>query len=113
MFCRLYMHKPLSREEVLTILEKHFGKAQKRGISDFVFPNFDIMISRNYSYHADKLRMYPDGFLYYELAAEAEVYKDIIPTMNEISKVLWSENIPTVISSDNENELNGYISKLK
>jgi hypothetical protein len=33
--------------------------------------------------------------------------------MNEISKVLWNENIPTVISSDNENELNDYISKLK
>ena len=113
MFCRLYMHTPLSHEEVLTILEKHFGKAQKRGISDFVFPNFDIMIRKNDEFHAEKLRMYPDGFLYYELTAEIEIYKDIIPMMNEISKVLWNENIPTVISSDNENELNGYISKLK
>jgi len=109
LFCRLYMHTSLSREGVLAILEKHFGKAKKLGISDCSFGGFDIMIRKNDEFHAEKLRMYPDGFLYYELTAEVEIYKDIIPVMNEISKVLWSAGITTVISCDKEEELNHYI----
>lgn len=107
------MHTDMSREGVVGVLEKRFGRAEKRGISDYGFGRFDIMIRNNDEFHPDRLRIYPDGFLYYELTAEVEIYKDIIPTMNEISKVLWNADIPTVISSDNENELNDYISGLK
>ena len=106
------MHTSLSREGVLAILEKRFGKAKKLGLSDCSFGGFDIMIRKNDEFHAEKLRMYPDGFLYYELTAEAEIYKDIIPMVNEISKALWSEEIPTVISCDKEEELNSYIMEL-
>ena len=103
------MHTSLSREGVLAILEKHFGKAKKLVLSDCSFGRFDIMIRKNDEFHAEKLRMYPDGFLYYELTAEVEVCKDIIPMMNDISKALWSAGIPTVISCDKEEELNSYI----
>ncbi|SEL40467.1 hypothetical protein [Ruminococcus albus] len=109
MYCRLYMHTDMSREDVVGVLEKRFGRAKKRGISDYGFGRFDIMIRNNDEFHPDRLRMYPDGFLYYELTAEADVYEDIIPTMDAISKVLWGAGIPTVVSCDEEEELNRYI----
>ena len=112
MYCRLYMHTGSSREGIVKILAKHFGKPKNISVSDCSFGRFDICIRKNDSFHADKLRMYPDGFLYYEYTAEVDIYEDIIPTANEISVILWEAGIPTVISCDEEEELNRYISEL-
>lgn len=109
MYCRLYMHTDIPQEKIVSLLTKHFGAPKKIGISDFVFNSFDICIRRNDSFDKNKLRTYPDGFLYYRYTAEAEIYKDIIPTMNKLSETLWDAGIPTVISADNEDEFNSYV----
>lgn len=108
--CKIFMHTPgLSRENIIAILEKKFGRAQKESLSCFKFKAFDILISKNGEYDPNKLRTYPDGFLFYEMTADVEIFEDHVTTMNDISEVLWDNGIPAVISCDDEDELNEYI----
>ena len=55
---------------------------------------------------------YPDGFLYYELIAEFEIYDNYIQITDQILKLLWDDRIPAVVSCDYEEELNRYIFSL-
>lgn len=100
------MHTSFSIDRIVKVLAARFGKPQKQGISDFGFGGFDIHIRKNDEFDADRLRMYPDGFLYYEYTAETEIYSGHFSVMDEISKTLWDAGIPTVISCDDEEELN-------
>lgn len=99
----------LSREDIIRILEIKFKKAEKESLSHYKFKDFDVMLSKNDEYDPNLLRTYPDGFLYYEMTADIDINDEHIPIMNDISKVLWDNGIPAVISCDDEDELNKYI----
>ena len=109
MYCRLYMHTGITPDDIAKLLAKRFGKFIRQGTRGLVFDGFEICIMKNESYDKNKLRTYPDGFLYYRYTAEAEIHKDIITTMNTLSEVLWDAGIPAVISADNEEEFNAYV----
>ncbi len=110
MYCRLYIHFP-SVKTVVTLLENKFG-ASKKKMNCYYFQGFDVIFDMNEEANYNKMRTYPDGFLYYELKAEFEIYDDYIQITDQILKLLWDNRIPAVVTSDYEEELNRYIFSL-
>ncbi|HCJ41301.1 hypothetical protein [uncultured Ruminococcus sp.] len=110
MFCRLYIHGS-SVKSAAAQFEKRFGRAVKCG-KDHRFAAFEMTLKENNEHDRNKLRTYPDGFLYYEITAELEIYEDHIRMTDEILKMLWENGMPAVASCDYEEELNRYIFSL-
>ena len=111
MYCKIYIHSD-SEGAVKLVLEEKFGAVQINR-STYYFCGFDISIRSNDEADRNKMRTYPDGFLYYELIAEAELYEDHIKQTDEILRVLWENNMPAVVSCGYEEELNRYIFSLR
>ena len=110
MYCTLYIHGE-SAETIRFVLEEQFGAATiKAGCC--CFPHFDISLIRNKEADANKMRTYPDGFLYYEFRAELEIYEAHIQVTDAILKSLWEHHMPAVASCDYEQALNDYIFSL-
>ncbi len=93
------------------MFEKRFGRAVKCG-RELNFTAFEMTLKENNEHDRNKLRTYPDGFLYYEITAELEIYEDHIRMTDEILKMLWENGMPAVASCDYEEELNRYIFSL-
>lgn len=110
MYCKLYIHSP-SIESVVSILESRYGAAREK-LHDYYFKQFEIYIFKNCETDTNKLRTYPDGFLYYEIIAETEIYDNHIQITDTILQLLWENNMPAVVSCDYEKELNDYIFNL-
>lgn len=110
MYCKLYMHSA-SVETVISALESNFGTARNEH-SSYFFKDFDISIYKNKEADANRLCTYPDGFLYYELIADMEIYGDHIRITAQILRLLWDHQMPAVVSCDYEDELNAYIFSL-
>lgn len=68
-----------------------------------------MTLKENEDHDRNKLRTYPDGFLYYEITAELEIYEDHIRVTDEIPEMLWDNGLPAVVSCEYEEELNRYI----
>ncbi|MBE6874868.1 MAG: hypothetical protein E7493_13345 [Ruminococcus albus] len=107
MFCRLYIHGS-SVKSAAALFEKRFGRAVKIG-RDHRFTAFEMTLKENNEHDRNKLRTYPDGFLYYEITAELEIYEDHIRVTDEIPEMLWDNGLPAVVSCEYEEELNRYI----
>lgn len=90
------------------LFEKKFGRAVKCG-REFNFTAFEMTLKANEDHDRNKLRTYPDGFLYYEITAELEIYEDHIRVTDEILEMLWDNGLPAVVSCEYEEELNRYI----
>lgn len=105
MYCKLYIHCA-SIDTIISVLEKYFGKTNNRIISTYYFPEFDISIHKNKEADMEKIHVFPDGFLYYEMIADVELYSDYVEVTNSILRFLWKHNLPTVASCDYEQELN-------
>ena len=73
------------------------------------FAAFEMTLKENNEHDRNKLRTYPDGFLYYEITAELEIYEDHIRVTDEILEMLWDNGLPAVVSCEYEEELNRYI----
>ena len=110
MYCKLYIHCS-SVGSVTALLEKQFGNYTKKN-NWYYFRDFDIVFDMNDEADCNKMRTYPDGFLYYELTAELEIYDDHIRITDRILKLLWDDQLPAVASCDYEEELNRYIFSL-
>lgn len=110
MYCKLYIHSS-SIESAISILESQYGTARKE-LSNYYFKQLDIHICKNKETHPDKLCTYPDGFLYYEIIADLNIYDDHIQITATILRSLWQNNMPVVVSCDYEKELNNYIFSL-
>ena len=109
-YCTFYIHGD-SVKNIISVLEQAFG-ASKKQTGLYVFPHFDIYLDENEEADANKMRTYPDGFLYYEFRAETEIYDQFIPVTDAIMKSLWEHQMPVVVSCDYEEELNRYIFSL-
>lgn len=110
MYCKLYIHCS-SVKSIVALFEKEFGNPIKK-ISCYYFQNFDVSFDMNEETDHNKMRTYPDGFLYYELKAEFEIYDNYIQITDLILKLLWDNRIPAVVFCDYEEELNRYIFSL-
>lgn len=103
MYCKLYIHAP-SPEAVSQLLEKHFGKA-KHIRRDCFFKDFEIMLKRNEEADSKKMSLPSEGFLYYEIIAEAEFYREHIKLTDSILRVLGENGMPATAACDYEQEL--------
>ena len=110
MYCKLYIHSDAA-STILSVLKKQFGVPEKKACC-YIFHAFDICISKNKEADSNKMRTYPDGFLYYECIAELDIYDPYIQTTDAILKLLWEHQLPAVASCDYEAELNRYIFSL-
>ena len=110
MYCKLYIHCSSVRS-IAALFEKEFGNPTKK-MNCYCFRNFDIIFNMNKETNQNKMRTYPNGFLYYEIIAECEIYNDHIRITDQIMKILWDDQIPAVVSCDYEEELNRYIFSL-
>lgn len=110
MYCKLYIHSS-SVESAILIFESQYGIARKE-LNNYYFKQFDIHICKNKETDTNKLCTYPDGFLYYEIIADVCIYDNYIQITDTILRLLWQNNMPTVVSCDYEKELNDYIFKL-
>ena len=110
MYCKIYIHCS-SIKSVAALFEKEFGNSAKKS-SCYCFQKFDVIFDKNSETNYNKMRTYPDGFLYYEIIAECEIYNDHIQITDQILKMLWDNQIPAVVSCDYEEELNRYIFSL-
>ena len=110
MYCRLYIHCS-SVKSIVVLLKKKFGCSTKK-MNCYCFQDFDVIFDMNEETNYNKMRTYPDGFLYYELKAELEIYNDYIQITDQILKLLWDNKILAVVSCDYEEELNRYIFSL-
>lgn len=108
MYCRLYIHCS-SAKQVTALLEKEFGEYTKK-MSRYCFEDFDVIFDMNEEANYNKMRTYPDGFLYYEIKAELEIYNDHIKLTDRILKLLWDDRITAVASCDYEEGLNAIFS---
>lgn len=107
MYCKLYIHSS-SIESTISIFESQYGVARKE-LNNYYFKQFDIHICRNKETDTNKLRTYPDGFLYYEIIADVDIYDNHIQITDTLLRLLWQNNMPTVVSCDYEKELNNHI----
>ena len=110
MECKLYIHGD-SVQTIVSLLEQQFGAAKTKA-GCYFFPEFDICFDRNDEADANKMRTYPDGFLYYEWIADLDIYDHYIRITDTILKLLWENRFPAVASCDYEAELNRYIFSL-
>ena len=110
MYCKLYIHCS-SINTIVALFEKRFGIPTKK-MNCYYFQSFDVIFDMNEEANYNKMRTYPDGFLYYELKADFEIYDDYIRFTDQILKMLWDNRIPAVVSCDYEDELNRYIFSL-
>lgn len=110
LYCKLYIHCS-SVKLIAALLEKEFGNSTKK-MSNYCFQYFDVIIYMNEETSYIKMRTYPDGFLYYELKAEFEIYDNYLQITDQILKLLWDNRITAVVSCDYEEELNRYIFSL-
>lgn len=109
-YCKLYIHSS-SIESIISIFERQYGAARKE-FNNYYFKQLDIHICRNKEADINKLRTYPDGFLYYEIIADVDIYDNHIQITDTILRLLWQNNMPSVVSCDYEGELNNYIFRL-
>ena len=103
MYCKLYIHAP-SPEAVTQLLEKHFGKAEKKR-RDCYFRDFEMMLKRNEEADSKKMSLPSEGFLYYEVMAETEFYREHIKLTDSILRLLRENDMPAAAACDYEQEL--------
>ena len=103
MYCKIYIHCDKA-EKIISLMESRFGRAERK-ISFYYFSSFDITLDRNDESDRKKMNSPTDGFLYYELLAELEIYTDHIRITDEIMRLLHENDIPAVVSCDYEDEL--------
>lgn len=108
MYCKLYIHCD-SRESVVSVLEEVFGPSEKEVVSTYTFNDFEIHLGKNDEADINKLHIYPDGFLFYEIVADIDIDHDYIQITDRILRALWKRNMPTVVACDYEEELNRFV----
>ncbi|MBR6771405.1 MAG: hypothetical protein IKM28_09300 [Lachnospiraceae bacterium] len=106
MYCKIYIHSE-SKERVLSCLEDEFG-VYIQSLNDYYFEQFEIHLYKNKEENINRIHLYPDGFLYYELIADVEIRERHIEITNQILRCLWKNNLPSVAACDYEKELMEY-----
>lgn len=103
MYCKLYIHAP-TPEAVAQLFEKHFDKAEKKR-RDYYFKDFEIMLKRNEEADSKKMSQPSEGFLYYEIMAETEFYREHITLTDSILHILRENGMPATAACDYEQDL--------
>lgn len=109
MYCKIYIHSE-SKDRVVRYLEAKFGSYIIK-LNDYSFAKFEVHFSKNNDANTDWIHIYPDGFLYYELIADIEIGEDYIEITDQILRLLWKNNIPSVAACDYEKDLIEYVLK--
>ena len=107
MYCKLYIHCD-SRESVVSALEEIFGAAEEE-LSTYTFKDFEIYLDENDEADINRLHIYPDGFLFYEIVGDVDISHDYIRITDLILRTLWKRNMPAVVACDYEEELNRFV----
>ena len=108
MYCKLYIHCD-SRESVVSALEAVFGPSEQGVVSTYTFKDFEIDLHKNDDADINTLHIYPDGFLFYEIVGDVDIFHDHIRITDCILRALWKRNMPTVASCDYEEALNRFV----
>ena len=108
MYCKLYIHCD-SCESVVSVLEEVFGPSEKEVVSTYTFKDFEIHLSKNDEADINKLHIYPDGFLFYEIVGDVDISRDHVRITDRLLRALWQGKMPTVASCDYEEELNRFV----
>jgi hypothetical protein len=114
MYCKLYVSKIESFENLIEILRLSFEfSVQGRELS---MSFGEISILENSDYDIEKEKEYPDGFLFFTFLLEVEIdenysIEDCVKIIDSILHALWSKDITAIASCDLEyllDEKGGY-----
>ena len=110
MFCRIYISgKNIERLSLLMSIGNVIGG----NIANDIYlekPGYSIEVRLNESFDEEKMKVFPDGFLFFPFCIEIDILEtvselDAAMEMTKILKYLWGNNYPAIASCDFENML--------
>lgn len=106
-YFELFVHANISKSAIIRIMADIYdGNIFDDSLSS-AYLNASVIDNSNYD--LDKLTIFPDGFLHFNVLIEIDYNTNyeylVIEKTNLFVTKLWNNNIPCVVSSDFENEL--------
>lgn len=108
MFCKIYVtFKDISVDEVFNLIASYFGKSNSD--QELEFRKSILSVRLNEDYNKEKEVDFPDGFLFFKVLIEIEIFdddlKEIKTMVREILHLLWAKKYAAVAACPFEHDL--------